>query len=480
MNELIPYEQQLAGKLAEAPLPNIDGAWDAMRKMLDEEEDDKVVPPVNRGCRGAGIAMLVLALLTGGLLIWYMLTHKNQATTAPPANTAAKQDSAIVHSSTQNVKGNNIDTTLISDKENLQVGIDGVTSKSSVSTATQHSTQRMQANVIRHKGAVTNLRALTPVVNTRIEQGVTAQKDSSDVIVNGLPSHITPNQLGQHTDTASNPSKDVIPAAAQPGITQQPVKNTNKPVTNPTPTSDTSHTKTNDHKATEASNDKDKKPFWLGAGLALQQLIPVDGQKATPYNASGRKGSLGDYIPSVYARVYHGKKMLQVEFKYGAPQYAKEVAYDKKIIFHDSTTGTTISNVSRVKKTYYHQLPVSFHYSVLPNFTIGGGFVWNRFQSAVVQQETQSSAGASVDSLVSSKLVTLKRDSATAFAKSYFQFMAEAQYTWKRFSIGARYAWGFQPYLTISSSVNGQQQKERNASLNIFIRFELWQSKKKN
>jgi len=469
MNELLPYEQQLAGKLAEAPLPDINGAWDAMRKMLDEEEDDKVVPPVNRGCRGAGIAMLALALLAGGLLIWHMLTQKQQTTTAPPANTAVKHDSAVVRSSTQNIKGNNIDTILISDKENLQVGIDGVTSKSSVSTATQHSTQRMQTNVIRHKGAVTNLRALTPVVNTMIGQGVTAQKDSGDVIVNWSPSHIAPNQLGQHTDTASNPSKDVIPAAAQPCITQQPVKNTNKPVTNPTPTSDTSHTKT---------NDEDKKPLWFGAGLVLQQLIPVDGQKATPYNASGRKGSLGDYIPSVYARAYHGKKMLQAEFKYGAPQYEKEVAYDKKIIFHDSTTGTTISNVSRVKKTYYHQLPVSFHYSALPNFTIGGGFVWNRFQSAVVQQETQSSAGASVDSLVSSKLVTLKRDSATAFAKSYFQFMAEAQYTWKHFSLGARYAWGLQPYLTISSSVNGQAQKERNTSLNIFIRYELWQSKK--
>lgn len=479
MNELLPYEQQLAGKLAEAPLPNIDGAWDAMRKMLEEDDDDKFVPPVNKGCRGAGIAMLVLALLAGGLLVWYMLTQKQQTTTAPPANTAVKQDSAIVHSSTQNVKGNNIDTTVISDKEDFQVGIDGVTSKSNTNIITQRSTQSLRMKNTQRKGAATNMRASIPGVNTAIEKGVTAQKNSGDVIVNGSPSHITPKQPGQHTDTAYNPSKDVVPAAAQPGIAQQPVKNTNKPVTNPTPTTDTSHTKTNNHKATEASNDEDKKPFWFGAGLALQQLIPVDGQKATPYNASGRKGSLGDYIPSVYARAYHGKKMLQVEFKYGAPQYAKDVAYDKKVVSRDSATGITVSNVSRVKKTYYHQLPVSVHYSILPNLSIGGGFVWNRFQSAVVQNETNRSSGGGSDSLLSSKLITLKQDSATAFAKSYFQFMAEAQYTYKRFSLGARYAWGLQPYLTISSSVNGQAQKERNASLNIFIRYELWQSKKK-
>ena len=168
---------------------------------------------------------------------------------------------------------------------------------------------------------------------------------------------------------------------------------------------------------------------------------------------------------------------MQVEFKYGAPQDTKNIAYSTKVTNYDSTTHITTSQVNSVNKTYYHQLPLSIHYEVLPNLSIGAGAVWNRFQSAVVTQQNQASNGLTgTDSIVNSKVINVKSDS--AFAKTYWQFMLEAQYAWKRFSFGTRYAWGLTPYLTATSS-SGQTQKERNASLNVFIRYELWRSKKK-
>ena len=39
-----------------------------------------------------------------------------------------------------------------------------------------------------------------------------------------------------------------------------------------------------------------RKPLYFGAGLGMHQLLPIAGQKSNPYNALGRKSSLGDYI----------------------------------------------------------------------------------------------------------------------------------------------------------------------------------------
>jgi hypothetical protein len=81
------------------------------------------------------------------------------------------------------------------------------------------------------------------------------------------------------------------------------------------------------------------------------------------------------------------------------------------------------------------------------------------------------------DSLVSTLLETVKKDSATEFAKSYFQFALETQYKWKRFSFGAKYSFGLQPYIRFT--LPGQPEKqERNNALQIFIRYELWKQKK--
>ena len=68
------------------------------------------------------------------------------------------------------------------------------------------------------------------------------------------------------------------------------------------------------------------------------------------------------------------------------------------------------------------------------------------------------------------------RDSSRAFAKQYWQALFETQYRWKRFTIGARYAIGLEPYVTITL-LNSPAQKERNRSLSIFIRYEIWNSR---
>jgi hypothetical protein len=55
----------------------------------------------------------------------------------------------------------------------------------------------------------------------------------------------------------------------------------------------------------------------------------------------------------------------------------------------------------------------------------------------------------------------------------------ETQYRWKRFSLGARYSFGLQPYIVFTLP-GGTQQRERNKSLQVFLRYEIWKSKAKS
>ena len=159
------------------------------------------------------------------------------------------------------------------------------------------------------------------------------------------------------------------------------------------------------------------------------------------------------------------------------PQYTKDIVFvPKKII--DTSFAVVTSESKTVKKTFYHQLPVSFNYFVLPGLSVGTGITFNKFSSAIVQQDINKSNNITqIDSLVSSDLVTQKKADSN-FAKTYVQALFEMQYQWKRFSAGARYSFGLQPYLEFTLP-GGIQRKEKNSSLQIFIRYELWQSRRK-
>ncbi|MEO6230050.1 MAG: hypothetical protein ABJB11_15735 [Ferruginibacter sp.] len=231
------------------------------------------------------------------------------------------------------------------------------------------------------------------------------------------------------------------------------------------------------NKTDTAINDKKKKQFYVVAGLGMFQLIPVAGQKSNPYNASDRKNSLGDYIPSVYVRLYKDKKwFIQGEFRYGAPQYTRDVLFSQKGIFDSSAATLKLTN-NRVQKTFYHQLPISFHYFLAPGFSLGAGFTFNKFTSAIVQQEVHRTSPVTLaDTLISSGIFTQKKADSN-FVSTFLQAQVEMQYNWKRFSAGARYSFGLQPYIKFQLP-GGGQSKESNRSLQLFLRYELWQSKK--
>jgi hypothetical protein len=232
--------------------------------------------------------------------------------------------------------------------------------------------------------------------------------------------------------------------------------------------------------AQEKRSKKDSsknRSFSFSAGIAMHQQLPVGGQSFTPYNAVGRKGSLRDYIPSIYFRLNRGDKwFLQSGFRYGAPQLVKKLLYKSKTdtisIQKYNTTATTL------EKTFYHQVPLTFNYFVVPNWSLGAGVVWNKFSSAVSSRDIiQTDRFTGLDSAISTGTIITSRDADSNFVKSYLQAVIETQYKWKRFSFGASYSFGLQPYIRFN--VGGQFREEKNSSLQLFIRYELWRSKKK-
>ena len=230
-------------------------------------------------------------------------------------------------------------------------------------------------------------------------------------------------------------------------------------------------------KESQPVKDKEKRPIFFSAGIGLHQQIPVGGQEWTTYSSLGRKGILTDYIPSINFRMEKQERwFLQTEFRYGAPQHNKQLTFDQ-VIKLDTPSQSTMTTSSVLKKTFYHQVPLTFNYYVAKNWSVGVGVQWNRFYSAVAEEDLKRrSFGSQTDSLVGKSIVKISSDSAGAFARAWWQASVQSQFQWKRFSIGARYSFGLQPYIRFT--LPGQPlQEEKNSSLQLFLRYELWRSK---
>jgi hypothetical protein len=493
MSDRLPYEEQLSQQWNDLPLPEENMAWADMKRRLEKDDDDGIIPIWLRGCGLWGLlAVVVLALG------WWMFR--------PDKWGSKKEKTGTATTINQKENGNN-NNDKISAGDTIQIikntgsnkAIDTTKriSKKSVDDSlliSSHSVQKKKKLLVKKKDDISIITtnpqtkkretgSKLQTVNTNNEKNKKAnnrkqpkQTETEQVDISiqpGIKNKETKNEQAERKDNPVVKSKDSLSVT---------IDNKNKTDSVHKIPSDSAQKKTKEQtsKTNEQKKDSSKpKKISFSAGIAMHQLIPIDGQKLIPYNSLGRKGSLADYIPSVFGRMYKNDKwFVQLEFRYGAPQSTKEFLYQQK-----SKTDTvqqnsfTTNTSSKLKKTFYHQLPVTFNYFVLPNWSIGTGIVWNKFVSAASQQQvTRRNNSTQQDSLLSNGIVTDKNDS--IFKKSYLQAVFETQYRWRRFSIGARYAFGIQPYIKFTLP-GGTQQSEKNKSLQVFLRYELWKSKAK-
>src|SRR6478672_9723745 len=109
MNDRLPYEEQLASQWNDLPLPDENMAWADMKRRLEEDDDNGIIPIWLRGCGLWGLVAIVLI----GIGWWIVRPEKwwnKKAGTEQVATRDSKEN-------TDNKQKSN-DTTHISQKEN--------------------------------------------------------------------------------------------------------------------------------------------------------------------------------------------------------------------------------------------------------------------------------------------------------------------------------------------------------------------------
>ena len=218
-----------------------------------------------------------------------------------------------------------------------------------------------------------------------------------------------------------------------------------------------------------------KKDLVYSAGVGLQQQVPFSGQTAVPYNYYGRKGSLTDYIPSVFLKMGKEKQwFIMGEFRFGAPQSLKEFSFNRKTIF-DTTTGQYIVTTLNLKKTYYHQLPLSFNYYIEPDFSVGIGGIYSRFYGAVTETEVRKVNLQTQTESVSRNISRVPHYTDSFLYKTQVHLLVQASYHWKRFDLGLRFTKDIQPYIRYTTP-DGHINEEKNQTFQLMVKYNLWKN----
>ncbi len=453
MNKRTSYEQQLAEELKKLPLPDEDKAWAAMQHMLNEKDDRRppfAIPIMLQGCRG-WIAIMVLVLLAGGAA-YYFLDRKNEkeqvASTIPVKETRSgiplqgndnktQPESTVDVASTGNKSVNNeVQPGVNGSRPNLSRSIEDGETPLPVKKKKRPSRTQSRRN-INIKPAITNAEVATQEDNDQDFAVVTQEQEEK--IFREEPGR-KQDSSETNTDSAEIVKIEETPADSMAG--------------------------------SEPGKKKVKQRFSVAAGIAFQHALSLNGSRAST-GLLEKRTDWGDYVPSVYVRLHRGKWFMQSEFKYGSPQYGKGFTY--RTINQDTVQGVSFATSYYLRKSYYHQVPLSLHYTIKPGWSVGAGIVYNRFNGTISERSLKLSvAGTPVDTILEKRLVDAKYDS--AFSRNTWQWMAESQYRWKRFSIGARYASGLQPFIRYRDA-DGSSRSRKLHSLNIFLRFELWKPK---
>lgn len=227
----------------------------------------------------------------------------------------------------------------------------------------------------------------------------------------------------------------------------------------------------------------DNKNFVFG--LTLPLTVAISDQKTSAYNFSGGANKISDYLPSPHVQ-YHinDKSFLQTELQFYAPQYIRPALLYQQSQLNASGAGNNLYKTRSVytEKLYYFNLPVSGYYSPFKNFYLGTGMQYSRLLSGIahVQETTGPAMNPSTNNVVVNDYFSrFSRDTlSAALNPNEFRVLLDANYYWKKFTMGFRYNQALGNY--ISMQVNGfnPYYTDRNKSFLFYLRYNLWENHK--
>ncbi len=535
MRKLLPYEQVIEERKDDMPLPDGDMAWHEMEKLLDEEEDDKIIVPPPR-LTGCAIWLLPLLLLIG-VSVWYfvkkdsspkvvsdksktdsLVTHTSNNLQNAPINTDSKKGGqSLLKDSVVLVNSNTLIKNEAISMEDKKIPPERQTKEAKESEKNNNTIESQIINVNKDEGISFSDVVVTNHKKSRIS-AITTSANSSSKKLSKEPKS-TQNRAKKTNDKNNknelNRVVDNFPISYNESSGKKENNKKKKQLKHSiyadneetffliSQVVDTKNLFSNNEDATKkivikvkdivaantensiASTKKRTPPsYYFGASLGTQQQIPINGASSNSFNYYGRENIIAEYIPSPIVRLYKKDKwFVQAEFKYGAPQYNKEFNFVNNVKSDTGfgTNNTTTSTNFILKKSFYHQLPLSFHYNLSPNLSIGAGVVINKFFGAIAEKTVkQRSFFGGTDSTLFKGIIGKKDVPDSNFTKVSYQTILESQYRWKRYMLGLKYTIGLTPYISYTDSQTGIKNTKYHQNFNVFFRYELWNTKKRN
>lgn len=220
-------------------------------------------------------------------------------------------------------------------------------------------------------------------------------------------------------------------------------------------------------------------------GLTLPLTVAISDQKTSAFNIGGGSSKLSDYLPSPHVQ-YHinDRSFLQTEIQFYSPQYVRPALLYQQTQPNTSGVGSNVYRTRSVytEKLYYFNLPVSGYYSPFKNFYLGTGMQYSRLLSGIahVQETTGPAVNPSGNTIVVNDYFSrFSRDTlSAALNNNEFRVLLDANYYWKKFTMGFRYNQALGNY--ISMQVNGfnPYYTDRNKSFLFYLRYNLWENQK--
>ena len=103
-------------------------------------------------------------------------------------------------------------------------------------------------------------------------------------------------------------------------------------------------------------------------------------------NVNGKRNTLIDFLPSVYVQYHFTKKWyVETEFQFSSPQYTSN--HKLASAYKEIDPGKKEENAVWLNKLYYLNIPVSIHFTALPNLTIGTGIQYSHLRRSIFTDE---------------------------------------------------------------------------------------------
>lgn len=433
---------------ADLPLPDGETAWQKMELLLDKEEKRRRVLPF-WFWRYAGPGLLAVGMAVGGWL-WFGGNEKENETIQTATTHHQKQP--VEELDTKNtdtksiIKPDGRATDKVVSKKTDDPEKNSLPQQPFPAKKQKNASGKMQ---VKKRESTKDRSASPPLGNTPadLQDELLSEKNKAGEKVLVL---IRPNEIDSIKKTIA-PKKDSI-------------------ATKDTTTTKVAEPIANNEQKKEAQNKGSA--FMLSAGVGLQQAIALDGQQSSAYNYNGKRNSFSDRIPSLYLRLQKGAWFAQAEFQYAVPQPVQQFSFSQKTRYDAASLNLNTEQLS-IQKLYYHQLPFSINYQIMPNWSIGTGVMYNILAGAVSEQEIRSKNVQSGAETISRNITPVKGYKDSFLYKTTAGVLLQTDYHWKRFSLGLRYTQNLEPFIKYTKP-DGEVLNEKNKVLQAVLRFRLW------